>query len=100
MVVPCPLFTSEMHIHWPSALSLQRETLLSPPETASMLPPIDLWNDFERSRPARPLKVHNLGETNLPTDVPNDIFKNTQNFGLPVHRSVFIYPKNRNQKLV
>jgi hypothetical protein len=37
-----PLLTSEMQTQWPSNVSFQSETLLSPPETANMLPETDL----------------------------------------------------------
>lgn len=37
-VCPKPFATSLMHSHWPSDPSRQRLTLLSPPETARMLP--------------------------------------------------------------
>lgn len=41
-LLPEPLLTSEMQTQFPSRVSFQRETLLSPPETASILPETDL----------------------------------------------------------
>ena len=40
-VDPLPRLTSLMHTHWPSTVSFHRLTLLSPPETAKMLPVTD-----------------------------------------------------------